>query len=60
MGVTFTDYLIDFRLNRAIEIIHEKKLPLKIVADMVGYPNYAQFSKIFKQRKGKSPKNYFG
>lgn len=60
MGVTFTDYLIDFRLNRAIEIIHEKKLPLKIMADMVGYPNYAQFSRIFKKRKGKSPNNYFG
>ncbi|MBY7144523.1 phosphoenolpyruvate hydrolase family protein [Virgibacillus sp. NKC19-3] len=59
VGVSFTDYLIDFRLNRAIEIIHEKKLPLKIVADMVGYPNYAQFSKIFKKRKGKSPKLYF-
>lgn len=58
VGVSFTDYLIDFRLNRAIEIYKEKKLPLTIVAELVGYPNYSQFSKIFKKRKGVSPKEF--
>lgn len=59
MGVSFTDYVIDFRLNRAIEILQEKPfLPLTTVAEMVGYPNYAQFSKIFKKRKGESPREF--
>ena len=58
MGVSFTDYLIGFRLNRAIEICKEKDIPLAIVAEMVGYSNYAQFSKIFKKRKGISPTEY--
>ncbi|MBU5267367.1 phosphoenolpyruvate hydrolase family protein [Virgibacillus proomii] len=55
VGIPFTQYLIDFRLNRAIEIMQEKRLPLSTVAEMVGYPDYAQFSKIFKKRKGVSP-----
>ncbi|MCM3479205.1 phosphoenolpyruvate hydrolase family protein [Caldibacillus thermoamylovorans] len=58
VGVSFTDYLIDFRLNRALEIYQEKKLPLTIVAELVGYQNYSQFSKIFKKRKGKSPREF--
>lgn len=56
IGISFTQYLIDFRLNRAIEIIQLENLPLNRVAEMVGYPNYPQFSKIFKKHKGMSPK----
>lgn len=56
IGITFTQYLIDFRLNRAIEIIELENLPLNRVAEMVGYPNYPQFSKIFKKHRGISPK----
>jgi len=58
VGVSFTDYLIDFRLNRALEIYQGKKLPLTIVAELVGYQNYSQFSKIFKKRKGMSPREF--
>ncbi|WP_019244218.1 MULTISPECIES: phosphoenolpyruvate hydrolase family protein [Bacillus] len=58
VGLTFTEYLIEFRLNRAIEIMNKKNLPLHIVAEMVGYPNYSQFSKIFKKHKGLSPNKY--
>lgn len=58
VGVSFTDYLIDFRLNRALEIYQEKRLPLTIIAELVGYQNYSQFSKIFKKRKGKSPREF--
>ncbi|MFC0301186.1 phosphoenolpyruvate hydrolase family protein [Virgibacillus soli] len=58
VGVSFTDYLIEFRLNRALEIYQEKKLPLTTIAELVGYPNYSQFSKIFKKRKGMSPREF--
>ncbi|WP_062353428.1 phosphoenolpyruvate hydrolase family protein [Bacillus kwashiorkori] len=58
VGVSFIDYLIDYRLNRALEIFREKRLPLTTIAELVGYPNYSQFSKIFKKRKGKSPRDY--
>lgn len=58
MGISFKDYLISFRINRALEILQEKDLPLWMVADMVGYPDYAQFSKIFKRKMGMSPSQY--
>ncbi|MFC9539973.1 phosphoenolpyruvate hydrolase family protein [Lysinibacillus sp. NPDC056959] len=58
MGISFTEYLINFRLNRAIEILKFEKIPLNNIAEMVGYPDYTQFSKIFKKYKGVSPKNY--
>ncbi len=58
VGISFTEYLINFRLNRAIEILKLEKLPLNTIAEMVGYPDYTQFSKIFKKYKGVSPKNY--
>jgi YesN/AraC family two-component response regulator len=59
VGISFTQYLIHFRLHRAIEILQKEDLPLNNVAEMVGYPNYAQFSKIFKSHKGISPTTYF-
>ncbi|NBJ70409.1 MULTISPECIES: phosphoenolpyruvate hydrolase family protein [Clostridia] len=59
VGVPFVQYLVDFRLNRAIEMMKEEKLPLVTVAEMVGYPNYTQFSKIFKKRKGVPPTQFF-
>ncbi|WP_182199981.1 phosphoenolpyruvate hydrolase family protein [Paraliobacillus salinarum] len=58
VGVSFQSYLIQFRMNRACEIIEEEKVLLKNVADMVGYTDYVHFSKIFKKTKGMSPKNY--
>lgn len=58
VGISFRDYLIDFRMNRAIEILKEKSLPLTVVSELVGYPDYAQFSKIFKKRMGMSPKQF--
>lgn len=57
MGISFTDYLIDYRIKRFIDILTEKKsLPLNIISDMVGYSDYTQFSKIFKKKMGVSPK----
>lgn len=58
VGMAFTQYLIEFRLNRAIDILKKQSLPLTNVAEMVGYPNYAQFSVIFKKHRGVSPKEF--
>src|SRR5699024_3404981 len=46
MFISFQDYLIEFRMNRAMDIMDKKEIPLKNVADMVGYPDYPQFSKV--------------
>ncbi|GKV67409.1 MULTISPECIES: phosphoenolpyruvate hydrolase family protein [unclassified Sporosarcina] len=56
VGISFTQYLIEYRLNRALEIMELENLPLNRVAEMTGYQDYSQFSKIFKKYKGVSPK----
>ncbi|MDT2639399.1 phosphoenolpyruvate hydrolase family protein [Enterococcus dongliensis] len=58
IGVSFTEYLIKFRLNKAIELMNSTDLKLVEIANLVGYPDYAQFNKIFKKYMKKSPKKY--
>lgn len=55
MGVSFTEYLIRFRMNKAMELLSQKKRACKEVAAMVGYQDYAQFSRMFKKYVGLSP-----
>ncbi len=55
VGCNFPEYLVKFRINKAAEIIQKEELPLSEIANMVGYSDYAQFSKMFKKYKGYSP-----
>ena len=57
-GISFSEYLVRFRIDKAAEILAEERRPLFEAARMVGYDDYAQFSKIFKKYKGVSPKKY--
>ncbi|MBV7389737.1 phosphoenolpyruvate hydrolase family protein [Enterococcus alishanensis] len=57
-GISFTEYLIKFRLNKSIELMNSTDLKLVEIADLVGYPDYAQFNKIFKKYMKKPPKEY--
>jgi predicted TIM-barrel enzyme/AraC-like DNA-binding protein len=56
VGVSFRSYLVKFRIQKAIGILEEKDIPLFQAAELVGYKDYAQFSKMFKKITGKSPK----
>ena len=55
VGCSFPEYLVKFRINKAIDILNKKDIPLSTVASLVGYNDYAQFSKMFKKYKGYSP-----
>lgn len=58
-GSTFTEYLIKYRLNQAVQLLSLKpSLKLKEVANLVGYQDYAQFNKIFKRYMGLAPRDY--
>ncbi|MFP3919738.1 phosphoenolpyruvate hydrolase family protein [Lysinibacillus telephonicus] len=58
MGCTFSDYLLRYRMNKAAELLMESPLPIVEIANLVGYQDYAQFSKMFKKIKGSSPRNF--
>ncbi|WP_315167485.1 phosphoenolpyruvate hydrolase family protein [Metaclostridioides mangenotii] len=58
VGCSFLEYLSRYRINKAIEILKKEQIQLKKVADLVGYKDYAHFSKVFKKQIGMSPKEY--
>ncbi|MBR1580288.1 MAG: phosphoenolpyruvate hydrolase family protein [Selenomonadaceae bacterium] len=58
VGLTFSDYLLRRRLDKATELLRQKKYRCHEVASMVGYDNYPQFSKTFKQFIGRTPKEF--
>jgi len=58
MGKNFSDYLIDYRLSRASELMKRHSFSLKEIASLVGYDNYPYFSRVFKKRYDVSPRKY--
>ena len=57
-GMSFTEYLLQFRLGRAKSLLNEGTMSCKEVAQMVGYKDYVQFSKIFRKYEGVSPRDF--
>lgn len=57
-GKTFINYLTDYRMEQALELLMTKNEKTYIIAEKVGYsdPNY--FSYVFKKQFGKSPSKY--
>lgn len=57
-GLSFTNYLISFRMNAAKEMLRETDLQLKDIALRCGYEDYSQFTKMFKKTTGFTPQKY--
>lgn len=58
MGIHFIDYLNQYRLKKAKQLLREKKLKTYEIAEMCGYQNYKYFSFIFKKYEKCSPRQY--
>ena len=57
-GMSFTEYLIWFRINKAKKLLKKEKISCKEIGMSVGYTDYVQFTKIFKKYIGVSPEIY--
>lgn len=57
-GITFTKFIMNYRIKKAIELMEDPKLKVYEVAEMVGYSDVQYFTKIFKTTKGMSPTQY--
>ncbi|MEA1959822.1 MAG: phosphoenolpyruvate hydrolase family protein [Bacillota bacterium] len=57
-GVSFTEYLVRFRMNKARELLRGPYSTLREVAERVGYTDYVQFSKMFKKYVGVTPSDF--
>lgn len=58
VGCTFPEYLTQIRISKAKEIMKFKHVKLNEVANMVGFSDYAHFSKTFKKITGIPPETY--
>lgn len=57
-GQTVVDYLTDYRMEKAKELLEKGELPISQIAEQVGYLDPGYFTKCFKKRYGVTPSNY--
>ncbi len=60
VGESFTEYLTKVRIKKAKQLILQRKYKIYEIAEMVGCPNEAYFSTLFKKVTGVNPKDYCG
>lgn len=61
LGLTYSNYLIFYRINKSIEIMNQNRnqYPLTQLALDTGFCSLQHFSKMFKEKMGLSPTKYF-
>lgn len=57
-GKNFVKYLMDYRLQKAKEMLEEGKMKIMDIGRSCGYPNQSYFNRIFKNNFGVTPKQY--
>lgn len=57
-GVTPNNFILIYRLNRAIEMIRSQKYRFSEISDLLGFSSQSYFSRCFKQHFGITPKDY--
>lgn len=58
MGISPINYIQQFRIKKAKEMLNSDYSKISIISEAVGYPNIYHFSKMFKQITGYSPTEY--
>ncbi len=57
-GVTFIDYVTEIKLELAVALLKEQKKTVNEIAAELGYLSVNHFIRIFKQKYGKTPKQF--
>lgn len=58
LGVSPQDYLANYRISRATELLTVTELSIESIALSCGYTDPLIFSKVFKAKKGETPSRY--
>ncbi|MBQ6315655.1 MAG: response regulator [Mogibacterium sp.] len=58
IGMTFSDYVTQLRIQRAKELLSDESMSVGEIAEIVGYNDYFYFIKVFKKVQGISPSKY--
>ncbi len=57
-GRKFTEILLEKRMKRAVLLLKNTPLSIEEISDMLGYGNFSNFYKAFKDYYGKTPREY--
>lgn len=57
-GTTYSEYVINKRLNLAKELLQDSSLTIHEIVERVGYKDYFHFNKLFKKHYGITPSKY--
>ncbi|OCT15225.1 hypothetical protein A8709_14080 [Paenibacillus pectinilyticus] len=57
-SMSISEYINDFRLRKALELLETKDYSITRIMEMVGYNNESYFFKLFKKKFGITPKEY--
>lgn len=56
--ISFSDYLLEKRIDHALELLTGTDTNLSAIAESVGYANYYSFKRAFGRKLGYSPREY--
>ncbi|MDE7333190.1 MAG: AraC family transcriptional regulator [Lachnospiraceae bacterium] len=56
-GKSFQQYVIEIRMKYAKQLLEQTALPIKRIAQQVGYENISYFYRLFEKHFGKTPKD---
>lgn len=57
-GITFSEYLISCRINKAKELLINSNAKVKEISSLSGFSNHRNFIKMFKNVTGMTPQEY--
>ena len=60
LGRSFSQLLLEQRMERAVALLKGTNLPINEIAAMLGYSNSSNFYKAFREYFSKSPRDYIG
>lgn len=58
LGLSPQQYIVEFRMQKAAELLESKDIPLAEVAPLTGYPDVFSFSRSFRKHFGVAPGQY--
>ena len=58
MKESMFDYLLDYRIERSLELLRRPELDVTQIAGQTGFTSPGYFSKIFKRKMGCTPLEY--
>ncbi|QVM87873.1 helix-turn-helix transcriptional regulator [Pseudomonas lalucatii] len=57
-GLTFREYLCQYRLRRALELLSNTHVTICEAASAAGFRNASHFTRLFRQRMGVTPSQF--